>query len=83
MLQKAADNVGNNTDSLVYTGFATNFLLREFHRFKPCVLDCPVRMKKQIEKLKTLKGGWTKADLASLGVPWPPPKGWRKRLEGK
>lgn len=35
-----------------------------------------------IESLKTPKGGWTKASLALLGVPWPPPKGWKKRLIG-
>lgn len=27
------------------------------------------------------RGGWTRAQLAEWGVPWPPPKGWRKRLE--
>ena len=25
--------------------------------------------------------GWTKAELAELGVPWPPVKGWKTRLE--
>lgn len=40
-------------------------------------------IKEKIKRLQTAGGGWTKADLASLGVPWPPPKGWRKRLEGK
>jgi len=28
----------------------------------------------------TERGGWTKAKLASMGVPWPPPKGWLTRL---
>jgi ribonuclease HI len=28
----------------------------------------------------TSKGGYTKAQLAEWGVPWPPPKGWRKAL---
>ena len=28
----------------------------------------------------TKNGGYTKAQLASLGVPWPPPKGWKKKL---
>jgi hypothetical protein len=37
-------------------------------------------MIKKIESLKTEKGGWTKASLASLGVPWPPPQGWKERL---
>ncbi len=26
-------------------------------------------------------GGWTKAQLAAWGVPYPPPKGWRAELE--
>lgn len=34
-----------------------------------------------IESLKTPAGGFTKATLASLGVAWPPPKGWRYKLE--
>jgi len=37
-----------------------------------------------IEKIqlnKTEKGGWTKAFLASIGVAWPPPKGWKKEIE--
>jgi len=34
----------------------------------------------KIESLKTQRGGWTKESLASLGVPWPPPKGWKERL---
>lgn len=34
----------------------------------------------KIESLKTPRGGWTKASLASLGVPWPPPSGWKQRL---
>jgi len=35
----------------------------------------------EIEAAKTPAGGWTKATLASWGVPWPPPKGWRRELE--
>lgn len=27
------------------------------------------------------RGGWTRSTLASWGVSWPPPKGWRVRLE--
>ena len=36
----------------------------------------------EIEAARTPAGGWTRATLAGWGVPWPPPKGWRKRLEG-
>ena len=36
----------------------------------------------ELERLKTKRGGYTKADLARMGVPWPPPKGWAKRLCG-
>ena len=28
----------------------------------------------------TPKGGWTRETLESWGVPWPPPKGWKKAL---
>jgi hypothetical protein len=28
-------------------------------------------------------GGWTKAQLALLGVPWPPVTGWKKTVLGK
>lgn len=38
-------------------------------------------MKEIIEAKKTKKGGWTKAQLAEWGIPWPPPKGWKKKLE--
>jgi len=34
----------------------------------------------EIEAAKTEKGGWTRAQLALWGVPWPPPKGWKERL---
>ena len=34
----------------------------------------------QIEAAKSPRGAWTKATLASWGVPWPPPKGWRTAL---
>lgn len=38
-------------------------------------------MNERIEALRSPRGGWTKAALAELGVPWPPPKGWKKALE--
>ncbi len=38
-------------------------------------------IKAKIEALKTERGGWTKESIASLGVSWPPKKGWKKKLE--
>jgi hypothetical protein len=38
------------------------------------------KMADRIERLKTPAGGWTRDALASLGVQWPPRKGWRKFL---
>lgn len=29
------------------------------------------------------RGGFTRKTLAELGVPWPPPKGWREKLQIK
>jgi hypothetical protein len=36
----------------------------------------------EIEAARTPAGGWTREQLAAWGVPWPPPKGWRRRLAG-
>lgn len=33
-----------------------------------------------VEQAKTANGGFTRAQLAEWGVPWPPPKGWRKKI---
>ena len=33
-----------------------------------------------IESHRTPRGGFTRACLADLGVPWPAPKRWRRRL---
>jgi hypothetical protein len=35
-----------------------------------------------IDEQRTERGGWTAAQLAALDVPWPPPKGWKRRLVG-
>ena len=34
----------------------------------------------QIEASRSDRGGWTRETLAQWGVPWPPPKGWRRAL---
>lgn len=34
-----------------------------------------------ILRLRSPYGGWTRAALFRLGVPWPPKKGWRRELE--
>ena len=36
--------------------------------------------RQEIEAGRTPKGGFTRAQLAKWGVPWPPKKGWKKRL---
>lgn len=33
-----------------------------------------------LERLKTKKGGYKRETLKLLGIPWPPPKGWKKDL---
>ena len=38
----------------------------------------------EIEAAKSPRGGFTQNTLAAWGVPWPPPKGWRRALtEGR
>lgn len=37
----------------------------------------------EIDACKTPAGAWSRATLAEWGVPWPPPKGWRKELTRK
>jgi hypothetical protein len=34
----------------------------------------------QVEAAQTAKGGFSRNSLSKLGVPWPPPKGWRKAI---
>lgn len=36
--------------------------------------------REEIEAKRTPAGGFTRAALASWGVPWPPPKGWMRAL---
>ena len=36
-----------------------------------------------IHQHKTKNGGWTKKQLAVLGIAWPPRSGWVRRVEGK
>ena len=32
---------------------------------------------------KTRKGGYTRAQLDAIGVPWPPPKRWKSGVVGR
>lgn len=36
--------------------------------------------KELLEALKSENGGYTRETIEGLGVPWPPPKGWKRRL---
>jgi hypothetical protein len=35
-----------------------------------------------LEAHRSARGGWTRAQLAAIGVPWPPPAGWMGRIVG-
>ena len=37
----------------------------------------------EIDRARTPKGAWSKAQLAEWGVPWPPPGGWKRHLESE
>lgn len=34
----------------------------------------------EVEAATTSKGGFSRASLEELGVPWPPPSGWRRAI---
>lgn len=38
------------------------------------------RTEAELEALKTKNGGYNRATLKMLGVPWPPPKAWRQAV---
>ena len=42
----------------------------------------PEITREEIEAAKTPQGGWTRESLAAWGVPWPPPRGWKRKLLG-
>jgi 5-methylcytosine-specific restriction endonuclease McrA len=42
-----------------------------------------LKTREEIKKYISNNGGYTKANLAKLGVDWPPRKGWKKKLLGK
>lgn len=56
------------------------------HRVRAALCDVRSRidndhpMAKRIDALRTGAAGWKRTALETLGVPWPPPKGWRKAL---
>ena len=33
-----------------------------------------------IDSSRTPRGAWTRATLNRFGVPWPPPRGWKRQL---
>ena len=45
--------------------------------------DMPPITEEFIARGKSEAGGWTRAQLAALGVPWPPVKGWKAGVLGK
>jgi len=42
--------------------------------------DCKAVTLADIMGARTKRGGWTRKQLAKWGVPWPPPKGWKRAL---
>lgn len=36
-----------------------------------------------LEKGRSTRGGWSKAQLALLGIEWPPRKGWPQQVQGR
>ncbi len=44
------------------------------------IVPPPTENELKLLAIKTAKGGYTRIGLASLGVPWPAPKGWRNSI---
>jgi hypothetical protein len=42
----------------------------------------PAERSAYVDSFRTARGGWSREVLASWGVSWPPPRGWRRRLCG-
>jgi len=36
-----------------------------------------------IQAGRSRRGAWTRKQLALIGVAWPPPKGWKRRIIGE
>ncbi len=43
----------------------------------------PVITEHDLNSGKSKRGGWSRKQLALLGVAWPPAKGWKESLLGK
>ena len=41
----------------------------------------PIITTEYLKSLATPRGGYTQATLAKLGIPWPPLRGWLRRLK--
>jgi len=59
---------------------------KRFENFNSVMSNCLALYNRSTLKTKpnpfiTERGGYTKETLASLGVPWPPKKGWMKQLK--
>lgn len=43
--------------------------------------DAPLKLTvAEMEAARSPQGGWTRKQLATWGVKWPPPRGWRQAL---
>lgn len=61
-------------------------LVRNIQTGEPAKIKAQSQFRKhpspaEIAAARTPRGGWTRATLASWGIEWPPPRGWRRRLE--
>lgn len=57
--------------------------LERIHAYAITHMGIPAPSPDQVLAAQSDRGGWTKAQLAEWGVPWPPPKGWRRALEDR
>ncbi|NKS00469.1 hypothetical protein GTA09_21515 [Rhodococcus hoagii] len=73
------DLIEDETEYLLSTEANAKFLRESIAELsRGAVVKRPTEA--EIEAARTPAGGWTRETLAAWGVPWPPPKGWRKQF---
>jgi hypothetical protein len=78
--QLAKDLIGLSDKRKNRTKNKAKKLIANFDRNMPPLNMSRKFTPEQVEASMTKRGGFSRESLANLGVPWPPPKGWRAAI---